>query len=190
VTGRVATHQARYKEDAVAIDLSDADFWLAAGASVAAVAAVFSAWFSRRSSRDAAKTAQATLFLSLQRQYASDEMLEDLRKLRSWREEQGADFAIKWAEQWETNPEARAVNESRRRVSHFFGAIADLYRVGLLSEPLARALTPRDSAILFEVVEPLERQLNSNYHRAHFKTLRRLVSPKRHRFFFSGRDTE
>jgi hypothetical protein len=174
----------------VAIDLSNADFWLAAGTCVAAVAAVFSAWFSRRSSHDAAKTAQATLFLSLQRQYASDEMLEDLRKLRSWREEQGPDFASKWEEQRETNPATRGVNESRRRVSHFFGAIADLYRAGLLSEPLARALTPRDSAILFEVVEPLERQLNANYNRAHFKTLRRLVSPKRHGFFLMGRDRE
>jgi hypothetical protein len=178
------------REDAVAIDLSDTDFWIAAGTCVAAVAAVFSAWFSRRSSQDAAKTAQATLFLSLQREYASDEMLEDLRKLRSWREQQGADFVSKWEEQWETNPETRSVNESRRRVSHFFGAIADLYRVGLLSEPLARALTPRDPAILLEIVEPLERQLNPNYNRSHFKTLRRLVLPKRHKFFMMGREKE
>lgn len=173
----------------MAIDLSYTGLWIAAGTGVAAVAAVFSAWFSRRSSEDAAKTAQATLFLSLQRQYASDEMLEDLRKLRSWREQQGPDFASQWQEQWETNPETRAINESRRRVSHFFGAIADLYRAGLLSEPLSRALTPRDSAVLFDVVEPLER-LNANYNRAQFKTLRKLVSPKRHRFFLRGRDGE
>jgi hypothetical protein len=174
----------------VAVSLSDPNVWIAFWTSVAAVAAVFSALFSRRSSRDAAKAAQATLFLSLQRQYASDEMLEALRTLRSWREEQGADFASKWEQQWETNPGTRAVDESRRRVSHSFGAIADLYRAGLLSEPLARALTPRDSAILFEIVEPLERQLNPNYNRSHFKTLRRLVSPKRHRFFRSVRDKE
>jgi hypothetical protein len=178
------------REDTVAIDLSDTDFWIAAGTCVAAIAAVFSAGFSRRSSQDAAKTAQATLFLSLQRQYAGDEMLEDLRKLRSWREEQGADFVSKWEEQWETNPETRSVNESRRRVLHFFGAIADLYRVGLLSEPLARALTPRDSAILFEIVEPLEKQLNPNYNRAHFKTLRSLVLAKRRRFFLRGGEKE
>jgi hypothetical protein len=174
----------------MAIDLSDADLLIAGGTCVAAVAAVFSAWFSRRSSQDAAKTAQATLFLSLQRQYASGEMLEDLHKLRSWREVQGADFVSKWQEQLETNPEARSVSESRRRVSHFFGAIADLYRVGLLSEPLARALTPRDSAILFEIVEPLERQLNPNYNRVHFKTLRRLVLPKRHGLFLRSREKE
>jgi hypothetical protein len=174
----------------VAIDLSDIGFWIAAGTCFAAIAAVFSAWFSRRSSQDAAKTAPATLFLSLQRQYTGDEMLADLRKLRSWREQQGADFVSKWEEQWETNPETRSVNESRRRVLHFFGAIADLYRAGLLSEPLARALTPRDSAILFEIVEPLERQLNPHYNRAHFKTLRSLVSPKRGRFFLRGQEKE
>jgi hypothetical protein len=92
------------REDAVAIDLSDTDIWIAAGTCVAAVAAVFSAWFSRRSSQDAAKTAQATLFLSLQRQYASDETLEDLRKLRSWREEQGADFVSKWKSNGKPTP--------------------------------------------------------------------------------------
>jgi hypothetical protein len=43
---------------------------------------------------------------------------------------------------------------------------------------------------LFEVVEPLERQLNANYNRAQFKTLRRLVSPKRRRFFLRGADGE
>jgi len=133
--------------------------------------ACVSAYFSWRSSEVAANGSQATLYLKFQEQYASGQMLQDLRNLRSWREKYGPDFASRWAKQYEqNNPEALAVNESRRRVSHFYGAIADLYRNGLLSEP--RLLTNFQGIDLwFEVVEPLEKALNPDYDKSQFDAL-------------------
>jgi hypothetical protein len=152
-------------------------------ACVAAGAAWVSAFFSRRSSQVAANAAQiaanaaqATLYLNFQKQYASDEMLQDLRRLKSWKDQHGEDFASKWEEQWESDDDeakakAQALDGSRRRVSHFFGAIADLYKHGLLSEPLARLLASFPGDLLFIVLEPLEKQLNENYSKSQFDTL-------------------
>jgi hypothetical protein len=70
-------------------------------------------------------------------------MHEALRILSEWYwrfEDQKLDFASEWRTRWETEPEAWALNEARRRVSQFFGAIVDLYNARLLSEPVARRL--------------------------------------------------
>jgi hypothetical protein len=142
------------------------------------VVACVSAFFSGRSSNVAARTAQATLYVKLQEQYASHEMRIDLRNLRSWRELHGADFANKWAKLHEQNDrDALEVDKSRRRVSHFFGAIADLYTYGLLSKTLACHFANYSGADLwFDVVEPMEEELGRDYDRAQFATLRSLKS--------------
>jgi hypothetical protein len=126
------------------------------------------------------------IFRHFQQQYASDEMRDDLRELRSWLlwcNERGLDVAIEWEKQWEINPEAypnvhakaRAVDASRRRVSHFFGAIAELYSQRLLGEPLARVLANYSGIdLLFLVVEPLESRLGA-YERSQVDTLASLT---------------
>jgi hypothetical protein len=152
------------------------------------IVACFSAVFSRRSSQIAAQSSQisadasqATLYLKFQEEYAKDEMAEDLNKLREWRETYGLDFANKWGEQYELKTkEALEVYKARRHVSHFFGAVADLYNNGYLSERLARRVVNFTGiALLFEVVEPLEEQLGKQfvgkpYDKAPFDILRKL----------------
>jgi hypothetical protein len=152
---------------------------------VSVVVACVSAFFSWRSTKSAAKAAQATLYVKLQEQYESDQMLQDLRKLGEWRDEQGADFASKWKEQWGSDPKtppdehtkAGAVDKSRRHVSDFFSRIADLYKLRLLSKRLASHFANYSGANLwFDVVEPLEEKLGEilgrAYNKSQFDTLR------------------
>jgi len=153
-------------------DISSAAIpWImAASVGVACISAIFS-W---RSSQVAANTAQATLYLKFQEQYASDEMRQDLRNLTSWRELHRGEFVSTWVKLYQQNDnKALAVDRSRRRVSHFFGAIADLYNERLLSEDLTGRLATRFQGIelWFEVVEPLEKALNPDYDKSQFDTL-------------------
>jgi hypothetical protein len=143
---------------------------------ISAIAAACSAFFSWRSSRVAAKALQATLYLKLQEQYASQRMLDDLHNLRTWRDKHGQAFVSRWAERHRNNDEeAKALNESRRRVVHFFCAIADLYSSGLLPRHLRRLLTDFQGIdLLYDVAEPLEMALNPDYDKSCFDTLRRL----------------
>ncbi len=162
------------------------DPWMivtAVGTGAAAVAAAVSAFFSWRSSRDAANAAQATLYRTFQEEYASDEMGDALRRLSEWYwrfKDQKLDFASEWKKQWESadpeaRAEARAVDESRRRVSHFFGAIADLRDNRLLSRPIARRLASLSGDLVFVVVEPLEKKRNPEYNKSHFDILASLT---------------
>jgi hypothetical protein len=162
----------------MAANLSDAiPYIMLASVGVALVSAIFS-W---RSSRVAAKTAQATLYVRLQERYASHEMRDDLRNIRSWRELHGPDCASKWAKLYEQNDhDALEVDKSRRRISHFFGTIADLYNLGLLSKPLARHFANYSGADLwFDFVEPMERELARAYDISQFNTMRNLTGSSR-----------
>jgi len=95
------------------------------------------------------------------------------------------DVASEWKKQWESDPkthpeeyaEARAVDASRRRVSHFFGAIAELNSQGLLGKHLARVLANYSGYVqFFQVVEHLEKILNpTNYNKSHFDTIASLT---------------
>jgi hypothetical protein len=154
----------------------------AVGTFLAAIAACGSAFLSKRANqvaanaaRAAAGAAQATLYRSLQLEYASREMHDALRRLSEWYwrfEDQELDFGSEWKERWATEPEAQALNEARRRVSHFFGAIADLYNGRLLSEPIARRLASFSGDLMFVVVEPLEKELGGHrYNKLQFDIL-------------------
>jgi hypothetical protein len=150
--------------------LSSETFWTFA----AAIAAWAAAVFSQQSSRTAADASQAALYLRFQQQYAGDEMWRDLRNLRSWKEmPHDEDFARKWARLYrDNNEEALTVDRSRRRVSHFFDAIAVLSEKQLISEDIAKLLTRFQGIdLFFEVVEPLEKALNENYDKSSFDIL-------------------
>jgi hypothetical protein len=154
----------------------------AIGTFLAAIAAWGSAFLSKQANQvaahaaqAAADAAQATLYRSLQQEYASREIHDAMRRLSEWYwrfEDRGLDFASEWKERWETEPEVRWLNEARRRVSHFFGTIADLYNGGLLSEPVARRLANFSGDLVFVVVEPLEKELGDpRYNKLQFDIL-------------------
>jgi hypothetical protein len=160
----------------------------AIAAAISAIAAAFSACFSSRSSRTAANAAATaadaaatTLILKFRNQYATKEMLIDLRNLRAWQDKHGSSkFAETWRKKFEQNDqEALIVDASRRRVSHFFSSIADLHDTGLVPERIKKLLTDFDGLdVLYDVVEPLERELSPGYNRTPFETLRKLRAPR------------
>src|SRR5262249_33874912 len=120
-----------------------------------------------------------TLILKFRDQYATNEMLIDLRKLREWQDKHGPNFAATWRDKFRQNDEeALIVDASRRRVSHFFSSIVDLRDAGLVPKRTEKLLTDFDGLdLLYSVVEPLERELNPGYDKTRFDKLRELRPP-------------
>src|SRR5262249_43027297 len=137
----------------------------AVAAAVSAAASAFSACFSSRSSRTAADTAATTLVLRFRDEYASDEMLTDLRNIRAWHDKYAPRFTETWREKLKQNDgEALIVDRSRRRVTSFFSGIIDLHDAGFIPKRIEKLLTDFDGFdLLYSVVEPLERELNPDY---------------------------
>jgi hypothetical protein len=153
-------------------------------ATCSAIAAAFSAYFSFRSSRTAAQAATTAgdvaatnLILKFRDQYASNEMLIDLRNLRRWYDiHSSSKFAETWQQKLQKNdPDALIVDRSRRRVTSFFSNIVDLHDTGLVPKRIEKLVT--DFAgfdLLYTVAEPLERALSPDYDKARFEKLRSL----------------
>jgi hypothetical protein len=94
-------------------------------AAFSAFAAAISAYFSSRSSKAAADVAATTLILKFRDQYATDEMMIDLRNLRAWHDKHGSKFAEMWREKLkQKDREAQIVDRSRRRVTRTYLKIA------------------------------------------------------------------
>jgi hypothetical protein len=145
-------------------------------AAFSAFAAAISACFSSRSSKIAADVAATTLILKFRDQYATDEMMIDLRNLRAWHDKHGSKFAETWLEKLkQKDREAQIVDRSRRRVTSFFSNIIDLHDTGLVPKRIEKLLTDFVGFdLLYSVVEPLERELGRDYDKTRFKKLRKL----------------
>lgn len=141
-----------------------------------AIAACFSAYFSFRSSRVASRISQANLYLKFHDQYSGDQMVDDLRNLRAWRDKHGENFAEVWADGFaKGDVEAVAVDKSRRRVKYAYFGLADLVTNGFISKRLAKvALQAQGIDLLYEVAEPLDQALNPAYRKAKYDALWRL----------------
>lgn len=155
-------------------------------AACSAIAAAFSACFSSRSSRtaaDAAATAAdaaaTTLILKFRDQYATREMLFDLRNLRAWHDKHGSKSPETWREKLRQNDEeALIVDAARRRVTNFFSNIIDLHDTGLVPKRIEKLLTDFSGFdLLYSVVEPLERAFSPDYDKTRFDKLRELRPP-------------
>jgi hypothetical protein len=125
------------------------------------IAAAVSAYFSFRSSRTAADAAETNLVLRFRSEYASDQMLTDLRCLREWRELHGHKFAKIWRQKFDQRDEkALTVDRARRRVSSFFGTIFDLHHAGLVPTRIKKLVIDLAGIdLLYDVVELLELEL-------------------------------
>jgi hypothetical protein len=164
----------------------------ACASAVAAAVSAVGSWRSSRAAASAATTAASAattaanvaatnLILKFRDQYASHEMLIDLHNLGAWYDKyDSSTFAKIWQEERQQgDKEALIVNASRRRVSHFFSSIADLYNANLVPEHLKKLLIDFDGFdVFYSVVEPLERELNPGYNRTPFDTLRKLRPPR------------
>lgn len=151
------------------------------GAAVlSAIAAAVSAIFSWRSSQRAADTAATALILKFRDQYATNEMFVDLRNLRAWHDKNGSRFAETWRQKLQQNdPDAQIVDRSRRRVASFFSNIAYLRNAGLVPKRAEKLLVDFAGLELFyNVVEPMEQELGSDYDKTPFQSLHDFRRPR------------
>ena len=119
---------------------------------------VVAAWLTARATRQAA---EAELLLKMLNEYGQPEMNEALRTLRGWRQIHGDDFAPEWKKRLSKNDsDAVAVDRARRLVGSYFYNADQLRQGRLISARVHRSMADKSGlGVLFEVIEPLERQL-------------------------------
>jgi hypothetical protein len=100
--------------------------------------------------------------MALMDQYASQEMVNDLRVLVSWKKDKGDDFAEEWRAAFDLgDATAKQIDGARRRVKQYFFKPLRLYENGHVGLPFLRTAAGMDGLnVLTEVVKPLEAVLN------------------------------
>ena len=124
-----------------------------------AIAAAGALWAARASS----VAAQGSLLKQFLDSYADQNMLANLRLLASYQQRSGDEWAANWYKQLrEGNHDAIAVDQARRSVAHYFHSAARLHDAKIINKRILRMIASLDGVtILYMVVRPLERQLNS-----------------------------
>jgi hypothetical protein len=142
-------------------------------AALGALVAALAAWMAVRETK---RASEGQLFSSLFAEYGCLEMLDALRVLRNWMTEKGPDFAAKWKMALQaSDSSAHEVDRARRRVQHYFVRALRLHEAGYASLKLLRSLCVVDGInILYDVVEPLEAELNEHYDHRAFSKLKKL----------------
>lgn len=136
-------------------------------ASIATVLAVVSApllawWGIRAAAKLNAQATESGLLMTLMDQYASQEMVDDLRVLVSWKTDKREDFAGKWRTALDQgDATAQQVDAARRRVKQYFFKPLRLYENGHVGLPFLKTAAAMDGLnVLTEVVKPMEAALN------------------------------
>jgi hypothetical protein len=163
--------------------LVDAQVIAVVAAVFSAIAAISSAVIAGKAVKNGRKIADAQVLVRFRERYSEDQMSRDLRLLRDWKEQQGERFAVIWHERFlirETG--AMDVDAARRRVSHYFSWIGELYNGSFISKQMALLLYKLDgSEVFLEIVEPLDAILNPNYGKKAYDTLKKLRTRSRKR---------
>jgi hypothetical protein len=141
---------------------------IAAGAAIAA-------W---RSARAAEKAVSAQILMQIMDAYSSPEMLSGMIRLNEFKGTYKENFAGIFAKTRVSNyNEIKIVDEDRRRFSHHFSKIWRLFESGLVNEKVIKQVATRGQVdFLLEIIEPLEKAINSEYNRVHFDFFRNLYS--------------
>lgn len=150
-------------------------------AAVSAVGAMIAAVASWLSARATTRAAEAQLFSSQYSDYGQAEMLTALRVLRMWRADNGEEFAKKWKSGLDAHDSSSSdADIARRHVKFYFFRALRTYEAGFISKKFLKEIGNVDGInILFDIVEPLEAQLNAKYDKASFDKLRRICGRAR-----------
>lgn len=125
---------------------------------------------SQRSAEETRKTTLAQLVIDLKDDYASSDMREGVLELIKFKKEHGNEFAQKFAKR-----RSDKMDEYRRSYAHYFHKIAALLDTEVIDEAFVREVIQPDQVhILLNIVEPLEKKINSDYDRSTFDKFRRL----------------
>jgi hypothetical protein len=142
--------------------------WTAVSAIAAVLATLLAAWATMETRRGVAETAKATragVLLQVLTEYAEPEMLNSMKALREWREDDPQNFAEKFQRvliKREKNGEEAAVvqklDEDRRRVGSFFNKLRVLADGGIIDERFVSATWSSGTyTYIMQVLLPLER---------------------------------
>jgi hypothetical protein len=131
---------------------------------VAAVAAMAAAIFSYMGVRQARRTQQSTVYLSMAAQYDSEEMRKACNHLLAWRRAHGERFEQIWSDQMATREVGAAeTNTARRIVSRYFLNLAKLRRINAVDPESARLLADCYGLnVFYQIVVPLNLRLAAN----------------------------
>jgi hypothetical protein len=136
-------------------------------ASIATVLAALSApllawWGMRATAKLNAQAIESGLLMALMDQYASQQMVDDLRVLVSWKKDKGDDFAGEWRAALDKgDATAKLMDGARRRVKQYFLKPLRLYENGHVGLPFLKTAAGMDGLnVLIDVVKPLEAALN------------------------------
>jgi len=120
-----------------------ARFWTALSSIAALAATVFAgwaAWENHNSAMEAPRATRAAVWMQTLSEYASPEMLDAMKELRSWQQQHPADFAEQFevllvndGPSIEQRELADRLDADRRRVSSFFSKVVTLDKMGVLS---------------------------------------------------------
>lgn len=121
--------------------------------------------------------ADATVIKSFVDDYFRSEMSDALRILSAWRKDNGEDFAKIWLGEFRRGSAgAITVDRARRHVKGYFSKATRLFRFGAIRKATLRAIVSVGGInVFYEIVEPLERALDSNRADVTVKTLRSVV---------------
>ena len=149
---------------------------------IIAIASWRSAAAARKSAVATQLATEAQLYSQFLAEYASDEMLNALRTVRSLEARRGEGFAKQWLEELRgaVPGSAHDVDKGRRQVRAYFFRALRLYEAGYVDEDFVKNVGSADGInVLFDVVEDLERALNPDYDKAGFDKLRELCGRPR-----------
>ena len=156
--------------------------WPSVLSAVAAGAACWAAWESRRSANAARRAVEAQVLKSFLDEYAQPVMSDALRALRDWKDTHKEHFAQHWLSQLEAeDAEAKRVDVARRHVKAFFVNATRMHLGGLIDETLFRHAVERQGLnIYLDVVGPLEDVLNPGRDRTPEERVRAIVGRDSH----------
>jgi len=139
----------------------------------AAIAAIAS-WRSASAALSSIKTQVLSQFM---KEYSEPQMCNDLRALRDWRNEYGADFADEYINRaLKGEKRALEIDYARRHVKYYFSRALNLYKAKIIDKRTLKAIAVVDGInILYDIVEPLESKLNPAYEKEIFKELKEII---------------
>lgn len=145
---------------------------------ITAIAAWLSARAAKRAATETQKATQASLTGNLLDAYSSQEMLDALLQLKSFKDSYGDNFADEFRHLRIRDYNAISeVDHARRRVSHFFSKIHTLKKLDYLDQQAVKAVATKGQVEFFrQVVEPLEAALNVDYDHSAFESLGKLYN--------------
>jgi hypothetical protein len=148
---------------------------------VSAIGAAGAAIGSYTAARATRQAIEVQLYSQIMHEYAAPTMAQSLALLRTWKEQNGPQFAQVYSHRLQAGEaDAVQVDHARRQVWFHFVTVLRLYEAGYIPEVFVRQSTCVETdglEILVEIVKPMREVRKLNTNRAEFARLLQLCHP-------------